>query len=231
MKKVYSIFLALFVVLAATAFVQSLNSNSPRNSLVTNALQQRGINSSEIKSINQVNFKNLPNEVNINNIDKTNLALYQVNISGKGPVYVITASDQLFKNVIKRYSQKMFLTYGFSGELASSSYLNTAAGVPTSLTQGYTMPREGSITALTTNLNIISKQSTKPIEIIIYKNGKEFGFRNTFNSNQTGAQSDYDTVSKKTINFNKGDVLSIKVIVPTNTKVQDITTLLEVQTN
>jgi len=231
MKKTYSIFLALFVVLAATAFVQSLSSNSPINSLVTNALQKRGINSSDITSINKVNFTNLPNEVNINNIDKTNLALYKVNLSGKGPVYVITASDQLFKNTIKRYSQKMLLTYGVAGEIASSSYLKTAAGVPTSLTQGYVMPRDGSITALTTNLNIISKQSTKPIEIIIYKNGKEVGFRNTFNSNQTGVQNDYDTISQKTINFNKGDVLSIKVLVPTNIKVQDITTLLEVQTN
>jgi len=231
MKKVYSIFLALFVVLAATAFVQSLSSNSPINSLVTNALQKRGINSSDITSINKVNFTNLPNEVNINNIDKTNLALYKVNLSGKGPVYVITASDQLFKNTIKRYSQKMLLTYGIAGEITSSLYLKTAAGVPTGLNQGYVMPRDGSITAITTNLNVISKENTEPIEIIIYKNGKEVGFRNTFNSNQTGIQNDYDTISQKTINFNKGDVLSIKALVPTNIKVQDITTLLEVQTN
>lgn len=232
MKKVYGLFLGLVMILGVMALVQSLTPSQQNvDNIVRNVAVSRGVNSSEITGINQVNFTSLPQEVNIKNIDKTNLAMYRVEVNGSQPVYVITASSQLFENTIKQYAQKMFLTFGMPSTVSTTEFLNTAAGVQTNLEKGYVMPRDGTITGLTTNLQITKRANNEPIEIIIYKNGKEVGFRNSFNSDTLGVQSDYDTVSQNIINFNKGDVLSMKVVVPSGTQVQDITTLLEIKTN
>ena len=231
MKKVFGLFLAIVIVLGATAFAQTLSPDKSVDGLVKDVAHSRGINESDITGVNQVNFSDLPQEVNIKNIDKTNLAMYQVNVKGQKPVYVITASSQLFQNTIKQYAQRMLLTFGWSTSLSSPNFLNTAAGVSTDTNRGYVMPRDGAITGLTTNLNIVTRKTNDPIEVIIYKDGKEVGFRNEFHTNETGVQSDYDTMSGDILNFNKGDILSVKVIVPEGTTVKDITTLLEVQTN
>lgn len=231
MRKAYVIFLAIFMVLGVTALVQSLTPSNNVDSIVKDVAVSRGINSSQITNVDQVNFTDFPQEVNIKNIDKTNLALYRVNVSGEKPVYVITASSQLFENTIKKYAQRMFLTYGLPVGITDTQFLNTAAGVQTNLEKGYVMPRDGTITGLTTNLEVMKRENNNPIQIVIYKNGKEVGFRNSFNSDSLGIQSDYDTMSDNIINFNKGDVLSVKVVVPSGTEVKDITTLLEIKTN
>ena len=90
------------------------------------------------------------------------------------------------------------------------------------------MIRDGSITGLSTSLNIKDALSGGIAEIILYKNGKAIGFRNTINLDKTGPGVDYDSVDPGTINFQKGDVISAKVLLSSEAQVEDVNTLLEI---
>ncbi|NCN86206.1 hypothetical protein GW932_00060 [archaeon] len=230
MKKVIGLFVIVFLVLGVTVFAEELSLDKKVEDFVKDVATTKGVDKEKITGVKQVDFNDLPKEVNIQNIDETNLALYEINVLDEKPVYVVTASSQLFTETIKKYAQRMLLTFGLSGEISNSVYMKTAAGVITDLEKGYVMTRDGTITGISTNIEITERLNSNPIEIIIYKDGEEVGFRNSFNSDKTGIYSDYDTVSSGTIKFNKGDLISIKVNVPAGTKVKDITTLLEIET-
>jgi len=90
------------------------------------------------------------------------------------------------------------------------------------------MVRDGSITGLSTSLDVKTPSKKGIAEIILYKNGVAIGFRNTLETNSIGPKIDYDSVKENTINFEKGDVISAKVILSDGTQVEDINTLLEI---
>ncbi len=212
-------------VLAQTTSIGTTVTGSAAQ-FVKDIAQKRGISENDIQNVTQVNFNQLPNEVNLKNIDNTTLAMYQVDLNNGSPVYVITASQTEFKKELQNFAGKVLLNLGISGTVDSSEFMQSAAGVSGSDNQGYVMIRDGSITGLSTSLE--NELKTNGIaQIVIYKNGQPVGFRNTLDLQESGSLSDYNTIDNGIINFNKGDVISVKVILPDGAQVKNINTLLE----
>ncbi len=230
------ILLAVGVLAETSSIVPSSNSTNISSTAISGEVAQfvkniagnRGIPQNQITGVRQVDFNNLPSEVNITNIDNTTLAMYQVNVNGSKPIYVITASQVEFKKELQNFVGKMLLNLGLPGEITNSTFLMSAAGVQGSYDQGYVMIRDGSITGISTSLDNENQMSGQIAQIVIYKNGQPIGFRNTFDLGETGSMSDYNTVGDGTINFNKGDVISVRAILPDGAKVYNINTLLEI---
>ncbi len=231
MKRFSVIFALVIVLLLGTSVLAQTSSVSKdTESFVKGVLKERGIKQDQIKNVEKINMKKLPKEVNLQNIDDTNLAMYKINMGLKKPVYVITVSEDEFKKEIKKFANKALLNFGFRGELDNSSFLNSATGVPSSYNKGYVMIRDGSITGISTSLEVEKSLKGGIAEIVIYKNGEMVGFRNTLNLENNKAETDYDTVDEGTINFEKGDIISAKVIISEGGKIKDINTLLEIVT-
>ncbi|MEK6875053.1 MAG: hypothetical protein AABX30_00010 [Nanoarchaeota archaeon] len=182
-------------------------------------VEKKKINPEQINNVSEVDFNALPKEVNIENVNDANLAIYEVNYNDnttaageQKKVFVITYSTEKVAkqgDIIVAQDKREFLNFGYSGESTDSRFLNTAAGVLGSLEKGYVMMREGSITGISTNMEVVS--GSGDIEIIIYKNGEEISFENLINGDKTGVQTDYDVQSKGVVEFEPGDVVSVSV--------------------
>lgn len=239
MKRFYLVVVLGITLLLATSVLAETLTPNPKNVTLTEETQKfvtdialkKGVETESIQEIKQVDFNNLPAEINLENIDENNLAMYEINTGEDKPVYIITASQSKFKEEIKNFARKMFLTFGFSGEVFDSTFLKSAAGVFGSTDKGYVMIRDGSITGLSTSLEVIETNKDESVEILIYKNGEITGFRNSFKLDSIGAKTDYDIISEKSINFEKGDIISMKVIFSPGARVKDINTLMEISIN
>jgi hypothetical protein len=198
-------------------------------------VSKKGINPDKISDVSQVSFDDLPKEVNIENVNDNNLAIYEVNYNEtpeeQKKMFVITYSvDKLSTqgDLIVSHDKRMFLNFGLNKEIANSEFLNTASGVEGSLEKGYVMMREGSITGISTVLDITQSAEQGQIEIVIYKNGIPIGFGNTISSDAVGVKKDYDVQSKGVVSFEPGDVISAYVKV--NGSLKDVITLIEITT-
>jgi len=229
-KKIYFIVaFVIILVLVSGVFAQSLVLSGKAREVVDQIVENQGIDKDKVKSVEKVDFDNLPEQVDLKNIDTTNLAVYQVDYGGESPVFVITASDELLEapeSVIQIY--KMLLNFGIKGESSGSVFLNSATGVEGSLEKGYVMMREGSITGLSTNLEVLNGEGS--VEVIVYINGEPAGFRNTIAADSIGVKKDYDTQSLGIVKFEKGDVISVYLKTEGNIIVKDIINLIEIST-
>jgi hypothetical protein len=226
------LFFAVGVVLllGAGVFAQtsSIDVTGDVEQFVKDVASRKGIAEDKIISVSQVDFNDLPEEVNIQNIDDNALAMYRLGIEEGAPVYVITASQTEFKKQLQNFVGKMLLNLGLSGEITNSEFLASASGVQGSEEKGYVMIRDGSVTGMSTSLESLSSIDSAIAEVVIYKNGEPLGFRNAFDLSETGYKSDYDVVDDKIVNFNKGDIISVRVNVPQGAILKDINTLLEI---
>jgi len=178
-------------------------------------VEKRGIDPEKIKNISEVDFNALPKEVNIENVNDANLAIYQVDYeeeteSEEQKVFVVTYSVEQLKgqgDLIIAKDKRQFLNFGFADISEESRFLKTATGAEGSIKTGYVMMRAGSITGISTSLEIVNA-NLGDIEIIIYKNGEEIQFGNTIETSDIGAQKDYDVQSKDVVTFEPGDVIS-----------------------
>jgi hypothetical protein len=203
---------------------------------VEDFVEKKGINPNDINNITEVNFNDLPKEVNIENVDDSNLAIYQINYNkssqSQDKVFVITYSVEKLKSqgdLIVSQDKREFLNFGFSGEADSSKFLRSASGVEGSLEKGYVMMRSGSITGISTSLEILNGSGN--IELVIYKNGKAIQFGNTFTADSSGIKEDYDVQSRGTVTFEAGDVISAYARVSEGISWEDATTLVEITNN
>jgi len=234
-KKVFfkRLFVFLFgIILVAGVLAETTNLDENLEGIVTDVLSKKGISDEAITNIQQVDYNNLPDAINIENIDSTNLAIYEVEIGGEAPVYVITASDELFERTSRTLEtgrEVSFLNFGHEGEMKNKDeFLSTATGVETSLEKGYVMMRDGSITGISTNLEIV--RGSGEINIIVYINGKEIEFENNFVGDSEGVQKDYDIQSEETVRFEAGDVISVSVEANANVVYKDVITMIEIVT-
>lgn len=203
---------------------------------VENFIEKRGINSEDINNITEVDFEDLPKEVNIENVDDTNLAIYQIDYDKSSEkqekVFVVTYSVEKLNtqgDLIIAQDKREFLTFGSTENMIKSGFLKSAAGVEGSLDKGYVMMRYGSITGISTSLEILEGKGT--LEIIIYKNGELINFGNTIVADSAGAKKDYDTQSKDIVSFEPGDVISLYARSSGEISWKDVTTLIEIVTN
>ncbi len=203
---------------------------------VENFVEKRGIKSEDINNVTEVNFEDLPKEVNIKNVTDANLAIYQVNynksVEEADKIFVITYSTEKLKSqgdIILSQDKREFLNFGFNGEMDQSGFLKTASGVEGSLEKGYVMMRSGSIVGISTNLEILGGEGN--LEIVIYKNGEPVQFGNSFVVDSVGVKKDYDVQSKNTVSFEPGDIISLYVKSSDGIVWKDDITLVEIITN
>ena len=232
---------ALFI-LAIGALAISAQTNGDGSELgekvsdyVQDFISERGVGPEDISGIRQVDFNALPKEVNIENVGDTNLAIYEVNYSENNQdkkVYVITYSVEKLRSqgdLIVAQDKRNFLDFGFSGIMSETGFLETSTGVETSEAKGYVVVRDGSITAVSTNLEVI-QSNTGQIEIIVLKNGEPISFGNTISTDSLGVKKDYDVQAREIVNFQAGDVISVVARETGDVAWRDVITIVEITT-
>ena len=200
---------------------------------VENFVKQEGISASEINQVDQVDLNNLPKDVEIENVDDTNLAIYKIAYENFAKeLFVITYStDELvsYKNLIFKQEERQLLNFGIS-EATTDTFLETSSGVSSGISKGYIAMRDGSVTGLSTSLNVESESNNR-IEIIIYINEEPFYFRNMLDASKTGKKTAFNLQSKNIITFQAGDTISIYASGINGATIKDIITSLEITTN
>ena len=233
MNKIFWGFLVVIVLLTVSSvFAESSDLSLEGENFVKDVLIDNGVGDEDITLVQQVEFDDFPQRVNVKNIDKTNLALYELkSANNEKSFFAITFAEEYIPpqvSVPVSYSRSL-LNFGFGGEMKESGYLETINGVGGGLDSGYVMMREGSITGISTNLEIVNG-SNEQIEIIIYKNGELIGFRNTLNANLVGIKNDHDLQSVDTVTFIQGDVISVYAKTQGNIIWRDVITIVEITT-
>lgn len=248
-KKIFSFFAVVLIVLVgigvfAAAEDVSVSGDSLDDSTATDKIngfvkdfaEKRGVNESEINNITEVDFDALPKEVEIENVNDNNLAIYQVNYNEteteQKNLYVITYSTEKLEgqgDIIVAQDKRMFLNFGSEGEM-TKGFLKTASGVEGSLESGYVMMRSGSITGVSTSLDV-TENSEAEIQIIVYKNGEQINFGNEISASESGVQKDYDIQSKGIVEFEAGDVISAYTkVVDGEAEYKSVITMVEITT-
>jgi len=225
MKKVGC--LAIGIVLLLTVSVVA-NSTIPDS--VNEVVTKKGVDSKDIKSVSKVDYKDLPEQIDIENIDDTNLAIYQVELPSE-KMFVLTFGGETDSVPEVKNEYRQFLTFGFDGEMIGSGFLDSVGGVSMSADKGYVMMRGGSITGISTNLEVINGEDSKRIEIVIYKNGKAINFGNELSASFNDVQKDYDVQSTGVVTFEAGDTISVYTESNENVSWKDVMTMIEITTN
>ena len=221
MNKIIACSLIAIMILTVGAFADTRED-------IKDYIREKGV-IIEDKDIVEINFSDLPYEVDIETIQNTSIQIYEVNYSAK-PLFVITSSDSSFQaeEPSPVCETKLLLHFGSSEGKSKSDFLNMASEVQSSLEKGYVMIRSGSITGISTNLEVVRDKEGEEVEIIIYKNGKEIGFRNVLSADSSGIKVDYDTQSKGIVNFKEGDIISVYLNLGDGVSVTDVTTMIEI---
>jgi len=131
MGKFYFVFaVVIILVLASGVFAQSVGLSGKTKEIVDKIVEDQGISKDKIKSVEKVDFDKLPSQVDLKNIDSTNLAVYEVDYGGEAPVFVVTASKELLEiEASDKIYKRMLLTYGIKGDISETTFLNTGTGV------------------------------------------------------------------------------------------------------
>jgi len=212
------------------------NISSTVSGYVQDFVTKKGIEPGNIQNVSQVDFNALPKEVNIKNVGNNNLAIYQVNYSQNNQnkqVFVVTYSVEKLRSqgdLIVSSDKRNFLDFGHSGVMSNSGFLETSAGVETSASKGYVMVRDGSITAISTNLEVIQGNPGE-VDIVILKNGQPISFGNALSADKIGVKKGYDVQEKDTVNFKAGDVISVLAKKTGDVAWRDVITMVEITTN
>jgi len=216
------------------------NPNEIRNEVrtyVEKFVEKKGVPAEDITNVTEVNFEDLPKEVAIENVDNSNLAIYQVDYEEEGKeknqIFVITYSVnelQAQGDLIIAHDKRQFLHFGMADERSDSGFLKTATGVEGSLDNGYVMMREGSITGISTSLDVAKADSEGEISIIIYKNGEAIRFSNTLDASSVETKKDYDVQSSEVVTFEAGDLISAYVEGQGDIAWESVITMVEITT-
>ena len=205
-------------------------------------VKKKKINPEDINEVNDVPLDELPDDVSITNVEDSNIGIIQVDYnethgSETKPeqLFVITYSTKDLESkgdLIFDREKRQFLHFGLAGESSDSSFLQSAAGVQTGADAGYVMMRAGSITGLSTDLQVVSPDEGR-VEIVIFRNGEPVSFTNTLYTDETGSKVDYDVQSQGVIAFSPGDVISVYVNADdtgSSSIWKDVITMLEITT-
>jgi hypothetical protein len=222
MKKIgcLAVGIILFLAVGVVAEVSSI----PK--VVEEVVEKKGLATAEITSVESVDYNDLPEQIDIDNIDETNLEIYEVGVDSE-KLFVLTFGEKI--EAPTPVEQKQFLTFGYSGEM-SDGFLESASGVSMSADRGYVMMRGGSITGISTNLDVVNAVNSGRIEIVIYKNGEAINFGNEVSASG-GVQKDYDVQSTGVVTFEAGDTISVYADGVDDAIWKDVITMIEITTN
>jgi len=187
-----------------------------------------------VHGVEEVDLENPPEEIDIEKIKDTEIAIYEVNYSSSNEetqqiedkkVFVVSASG--LQQAVPVAVSINYLQFGSSAEMVEVGWLETATGVMSSEEAGYVMMRPGSITGLSTNLEVLTADDA-PIKITVYKNGQDTGLTNYVDAISAGVQIDYDLESEEIDDFVPGDIISVKVETNGNAKWTNVITMVEI---
>ncbi len=167
---------------------------------------------------------------NVKNVTELDNGFYEIDVGEEKPIFAITYTGKISQESSKKKNSKTFLNFGFAGEMNESGFLKNS-GVAEGLEKGYVMMNKGSITGISTNLEILDLIDSGKIEIIIYKNGEQVGFRNTLSAVSSGIKKDYDIQSENIVVFEPGDVISLYAKASNGVVWKDIITMVEITFN
>ncbi len=217
MKK-YFVFLFVLIILSVGVIAESSNIDD-----INKVLEKRGINSSE-SDISEVDFNAPPEDIDVSNVKDTKIKIYKVSPKENKSFYVVTSSGTT-QSVSSTSYYRTYLNFGTSEVLNDSGFLKSPSGVQGDYEKGYVMIREGSITGISTSLEV--EEGEGEIEILIYKNGELIGFKNSFDVSFSGLINDYDIQSNGVVKFSAGDVISVYVKSSEGITYSDVNTLVE----
>jgi len=228
MKKVGYLALSI-VILMTIGLVASAATEVPES--VNKVAKEKGIDSKEIKNVSKVKYEDLPDEIDIKSIDKTNLEIYQVELPTE-KMFVLSFGGEDIPTAKVAEEFRQFLSFGFDGEMNKSGFLDSVGGVEMAKDRGYVMIRDGSITGISTNLEVVNSENGERIEIVIYKNGKAINFGNELSASSDEAQKDYDVQSTGVVTFEAGDTISVHIEGSDDSvSWKDVITMIEITTN
>lgn len=233
MKRLFVAIALIMILSIAGVFAENIGLSENTEKIVKNVAEKKGIGEEKIKSIEEVDFNKLPEQIDVENIDETYLSVYEVNYGEDKPIFVLTVSDKV-KEIKEESKVSMLLNFGYSGTMSGSGFLETATGVETDLEKGYVMMRDGSITAISTNLEVFEEASGS-LEITVYVNGERVGFGNLVDMGSSGVKRDYAVQSFDVVNFEAGDIISVALMSSDGSSESasswgDVTTLVEITT-
>jgi hypothetical protein len=222
MRKVIVSLVAVLLVLSVGVFAGSNNIAKD----IVNFVEKKGI-SIDDSNISEVNFSDLPGGVDIEKIENSSVVIYKIDY-GIRPLFVVSNSNnKKIAPSISEYKYKSLLNFGVNGKIDSSSFLNMD-GVKGGSENGYVMMRSGSISGISSILNVVEYKEEEVIEVRIYKNGKVVGLRNSLNAEKKGSFVDYDTLSEDIIKFDAGDIISVYVNFGDGVSIANVVTVLEI---
>lgn len=219
MKKLLVCFVMVVLVFSVGVFANPKDVKKE----IEDFVKERGI----VGNITEIDFGDLPDEVDIEKVENTSIVIFQVDYNESKPLFVITSSDFREEESVVVCDMRSLLSFGFGSEMGSG-FLNIANGVQGGLEKGYVMMRSGSVTGISTNLEVLNSEEGGRVEIVIYKNGEEVGFRNVLSADVSSVVIDYDVLSKGVVGFEAGDVISVYVNVDNGVFVGDVVTMVEV---
>ena len=230
MKKIFVVLFIIGIFLTISGVFAQTDLSEELDNFVKEIAEKKGVEETEITDVTEVNLSELPDEVKLENIDDTNIALYKVNSKSDKPTFVITFSDKGFEKISTPivYYTTSLLHFGIGEKMNDSTFLNTNTGVSGGLNKGYIMLREGSITGISTNLEVI--KGNGEIQIIIFKNNEEIGFGNLVDVSNSGIKKDYDIQSADIVEFEPGDTISVYAKVQGEITWKDAITVIEIST-
>ena len=228
-KKFVYFVVFMSILMISGVFAETVGLSDDTKAIVKDIIEKQGVDEADVQSIEKVDLESLPSQVDLKNIDTTSIEVYEVDYGGESPVFVLTASKEIEEVSAPSVSiYKTLLNFGLEEESSESVFLETATGVEGSLEQGYVMMRDGSITGLSTNIEIVEGQGV--VEVIVYINGEEANFGNTIVGDSIGVKKDYDIQSFGIVEFERGDVVSVYAKVEGNLVFTDVINLIEIST-
>ncbi len=229
MKKIFVVLFIIGIFLTISGVFAQTDFSGELDDFIKKVAEKKGIDETGITDVTEVDFSDLPGEVKIENIDDTNIALYKIDSDNNKSTFIITYSDKGFKKILTQdYYTTSLLHFGIGEEMDDSVFLKTNTGVSGDLNKGYVMLRKGSITGISTNLEVI--QGSGEIQIIIYKNNERIGFGNLVDISDSGIKKDYDIQSRDIVEFEPGDTISVYVNVQGEITWKDAITVIEIST-
>lgn len=210
MRKEVLIIVFLFVF-SAGVLAQNSDVSDDVDSFIKNFVEKSGVaKKSEISGVREINQIDLPEDVEIKEIDENKVGIYEVNYSifnESKKIFVVTyASTQLPKKQSQvKNIQNLF--FGFAGDLKESSFLESSNGVLLNANKGYVMLRKGSITGISTSLDL---SGDGKVFVSVFKNGIDTGFGNVISANNLET-IDYDLQSEGVVTYTPGDIISVYV--------------------
>jgi hypothetical protein len=227
MKKEVSVFLILLVLVSAGAFAQT-SVTSDINNYVKGFIEKGGLNGSSVDQITEIDQSSLPDDVEIKEVDKNKVGIYEVNYTGdsgdKESVYVVTYSTPKLKQKAETKNVQI-VVFGSSTSNNESKFLDSSTGVQTGENAGYVMLHSGSLTGISSSSGIL--EGDGQIVIKIYKNGEDTGFENLISS-EDDKKIDYDLQSEGAVSYDAGDIISVYVEQQGNLKWGNVITSVEI---